>query len=96
MNHAKYPNLGLLLAAYLHQDWDLEFESVESAVRAFASKESKGVVAKAREEIDSVLQLRCKEQDLVKLLTEQLGSSYNPRLSGISPQVWLQSIQALL
>lgn len=89
-----YESLGLLLGAYLHQDFLLEYATPDDAVRGFGESEPHRVPG-ALAEIDDLLDGDLGEQALGDLLTE-LGSYYRVEADGYTPRSWLSHVRDLL
>jgi len=96
MAESTYPKLAVLLGGYLHQDWSLEHKTLDEAIHSFAAEEPPATVAQARREIVAVLQLPLNDNELADLVTDRLGSSYDPRLDGLTTRDWLADVQRLL
>lgn len=96
MSANRYPNLSLLLSAYLHQDWMLDVPTPEDAVRDFAVSEPPEVVRGAHDELTVLLEQRLGEDELAKIVLDELGSYYDPRGVGRTLGSWLDSVRKQL
>jgi hypothetical protein len=96
MTRAEFPNLWDLFAGYLHQDWRIEYATVDDAIRSFVAEASPKTLEEARAELRTLLNRRFDDERLAKLLTKGLGSAYDPRVDGTSPSEWLVRVQGML
>ena len=96
MKREEFPSLSTLFGAYLHQDWDIDYQTPENAVRAFAADATPPMVSQARREITLLLGRSLTDSELATLITREFGASYDPRLEGHSPRAWLPSVAAIL
>ena len=87
----EYPALWLFLGGYLHQDWDLDYDSPEAALRDFIAGEHV-LAPQLPAEVDRVLARGESDAALNELLLE-FGSSYLPTGVGASPRTWLTSVR---
>lgn len=89
-----YANLELLLGAYLHLDFKLEYGTADDAVRGFAEGEPESV-AGAVDDIERLLATGLDEDGLRESLYA-LGSGYRVEGDGFTPRSWLEHARELL
>ena len=78
--------LSSLLAGYLHQDWDLEFEAASAATADFASNESVEVVLAVLSEL-AMVNAASLDESVVETLLRGTGCYYRP--TETSAKSWL-------
>lgn len=88
--------LAQLLAGYLHQDWPLDYSTVWDAVRAFRSGEPTVLVAEARRQALELLDSLDSDDELRRILTDELASGYWPPADGLTFRGWLERVAAEL
>lgn len=87
------PALQQLMAAYLHQDWDLDYDTDEATIRAFVL-ETPDVASDLPREISDVLSTVSAEADVEALLVS-LGCQVDPSpTSNGSYRTWLTELAA--
>lgn len=87
------PALQQLMAAYLHQDWDLDYDTDEETIRAFVL-ETPDVASDLPREISDVLSTVSAEADVEALLVS-LGCQVDPSpTSNGSYRTWLTELAA--
>lgn len=74
---ADYPTLANLFAAYFHQDWAMEHDSVEAVADYYRGAESDATVAAAREEL-AHLAAADLDEDALGATLRRLGCEYHP------------------
>lgn len=84
-----------VFAAYLHQDWDLDWADPRDALRDFAETSATSVVERFLAQLDQVLAGPLSDDDLVALVTHDLGSSYVP-LPPSETRAWLVSARQVV
>ncbi len=85
---ARLPRLAGMLAGYLHQDYDLEFGSVEAALEHFATHSSEGAVAQVLGEL-LILSTTDFSEELIRDYLIKAGSAHAP----LGPQrPWLSEV----
>lgn len=88
-------DLRQLMAAYFHQDWAAEYDgSSEAAVDDFARREPTRV-ARAIEEIDSLLATTTTDAELAASL-DSLGNNYWPGDAAGAHTTWLRAVRSRL
>lgn len=87
--------LATLFRAYLHQDYDLSYPSVEAAIRAYRAQSSRVDVASAIAEIDALLGATLDDDRLYRELRDRGFIFYPPR-DGETARAWLVRARALL
>ena len=91
----RYPALARLLAAYLHEDWRMEAETPDAAVRQFRADDGPAAAKNAGQDIERLLQDMSSESDLSTAI-DTLGSYYLPALDQLSTREWLQRMASIL
>lgn len=81
--------------AYLHQDYDLHYASVEDAIRAYRDDSSPQERRRVIAEIDSLLAAHPGDAALYAALRERGFVFYPPR-EGETTAAWLERAKALL
>lgn len=74
---AAYPTLENLLAAYFHQDWRMEHDSVEAVVDYYRGSESPEMVAALRTEL-AALQAEGLDDAALGAKLQGMGCEYVP------------------
>ena len=87
--------LATLFRAYLHQDYDLSYPSVEAAIRAFRAHAPTSDVARAVAEIDALLSARLNDDQLYHELRARGFIFYPPR-DGETARAWLTRARSVL
>jgi hypothetical protein len=91
----QFPNLFQVLGGYLNQDFDLDFDSPDAALRAAADEQGDEQVAGAIREIEDLLASELGDDELMRLV-ERLTAGYSPELEGWSARPWLRHVRDLL
>jgi hypothetical protein len=91
----QFPNLFQVLGGYLHQDFDLDYDSPDAALRAAATGQGYEQIGGAIREIDRLLAGPIGEDELMRLL-ERLTAGYSPELEGWGARDWLAHVRELL
>ncbi len=84
-----------LFRAYLHQDYDLSYPSVEAAIRAYRAQSSPHEVARTVAEIDALLDAKLSDDHLYRELRARGFIFYPPR-DGETARAWLLRARDLL
>ena len=87
--------LAALFRAYLHQDYDLRYENIEEAIRAYRDESSPQERRRVVAEIDSLLAAHPDDAALYVALRERGFVFYPPR-DGETNAAWLERAKALL
>ena len=87
--------LATLFHAYLHQDYDLSYPSVEAAIRAFRDEASGNELRRAIAEIDALLDVNADDDALYRALRARGFIFYPPR-EGETARAWLVRARAIL
>jgi len=87
--------LATLFRAYLHQDYDLSYPSVEAAIRAFRAETPAPELARAIAEIDDLLAEKSGDRELYCALRAR-GFIFYPPSRGETARAWLLRARALL
>jgi hypothetical protein len=90
-----YPNLFQVLGGYLHQDFDLDFDSPEEALQAAATGQGSEQVGAAIRELDELLSSHADDDVLIQIV-ERLTTGYSPVLDGWQIRPWLEHTRAIL
>jgi hypothetical protein len=85
-----------LAHAYFHQDFDIEFDSPDAVVVAFAEDEGRGAVSELTFEFDALLAGPLNEGQLEDLWIKKLGASYAPTADGQTYRDWFAHMRDLL
>ena len=93
-DYGRWPELGQVLGGYLHQDWDLEADSPDDALR-LARVESEEQVSAAIEQINELLAGNQSDAELTEIV-ERMSAGYSPILDGWTIRAWLVHAKALL
>lgn len=88
-------NLERILGAWLHQDWQLDFDDWRSANRAGARAQPALQVQKAVSELEGLLATEMSETELSGLL-ERFGCEFDPTASGLTYRAWLTEVREVL
>lgn len=91
MSEQQYPALWQFLGAYLHQDWQDEYESPNGALRDFVSGDP-GFAVDLPTEIEQVLTSTADDATLEATLVN-LGSFFVPSRAGQNPRDWLRHVK---
>ncbi|HTX02913.1 MAG TPA: contact-dependent growth inhibition system immunity protein [Candidatus Acidoferrales bacterium] len=87
--------LATLFRAYLHQDYDLSYASVEAAIRAFAVQSPSRDVTDAVAEIDALLN-ECQSDDQLYRELRARGFIFYPPRDGETARAWLMRARTVL
>lgn len=83
-----FSRLAAFLAGYLHQDWDVDYESPIEAADAFARSEPNDLVLASLDELDELLRVDMTDAELRQWLLE-VGCYYSPTGSAAA---WLSGL----
>jgi hypothetical protein len=87
--------LATLFRAYLHQDYDLSYRSVEAAIRAYRDETSPSDVRRTVAEIDALLRDNASDDALYRELRARGFIFYPPR-QGETARAWLERARQIL
>jgi len=87
--------LATLFRAYLHQDYDLSYPSVEAAIRAYRAQSTARELAGTVAEIDALLGAKLSDDQLYRDLRARGFIFYPPR-DGETARAWLVRARTLL
>jgi hypothetical protein len=90
----RFPSLFQVLGGYLHQDWDIDAETPDDALR-LAAEEGPEQAGAAVREIDALLASEVDDKHLMRLI-ERLTAGYSPELEGWRARDWLLHARELL
>ena len=93
MIRREFKVLEQILGCYFHQDYLEGSEDEESVLREVIESEPKDQLAEAAAEIAVLLSLQLSEDELGKVLFEQLGCYFYPGARGMSCSQWLKKVQ---
>lgn len=91
-----WPDLAQLLGGYLHQDWEIEGDTPDAALRK--AREEYGSTDDLDRVIEQLGALIASSHDDWTLLTmvERMTAGYSPELDGWTTRAWLAHAKALL
>ena len=97
MTTNQFPQLRQLFGCYLHQDWPLEYDTAEDAIRAFRADMSSAPLDAECEELSEVIELLNRQaiDDPTRFLIE-LGCDYNTAADGLTVVAWLVRVRSIL
>lgn len=87
--------LTTLFRAYLHQDYDLSYGSVEAAIRAYRAQNPAEDVRRTVAEIDRLLRANANDDELYRELRKRGFIFYPPR-DGETARAWLERARRIL
>lgn len=85
-----------MFSAYLNQDFDLMFDTADDAIRTFAQQSAPYEVSLVMRDIQAILSMKLSEEDLRKLILQDLGSCYYYLTEWTSAGLWLMHVLELL
>jgi hypothetical protein len=85
-----------MFSAYLNQDFDLVFGSVDDAIRTFVEHSSPDEVFRLQDEIRIIQGMGLSETDLENLILQDLGCCYQYLREWPSGDTWLTHVITLL
>jgi hypothetical protein len=91
----QFPNLLQVLGGYLHQDFDVDHDSADTALRDAAGSQGHEQITGALREIDHLLASEIGDDELMRLV-ERLTAGYSPELEGWNARDWLRHARDLL
>lgn len=83
-------------SAYFHEDWQIEAESPDAVVRAYAKVATAGHLRALSVAILNYIELFETDERLEESLSSELGSYYLPSFDRHSAKVWLRHVASLL
>ena len=84
------------LGAYLHQDWDLDYDGVWDAVRAFKADASADDLRAAIAQTEELRDAGLDEEQLRRTVVDELGVEYWPPGDDLTFQAWLDELVRVL
>ncbi len=84
MSFNKTSALEQLLGCYFHQDWASEFDDDVAAFQAIILAESQEMIAEGLGEINILLATELSENDLRKMLVDQIACYFDPSSDGLT------------
>jgi hypothetical protein len=91
----EWDELSQLFGAYLHQDWQDEYDDVWDAVRDFRSGTSALRVAAAADQVRRILDVN-REEARLDAIIGRLGIEYDPPKDGWTYLGWLTELEKVL
>jgi hypothetical protein len=85
-------NLFQLLGGYFNEDWDLEADDDQGVVELFMKQESREKIQQTLNELRSLLGQKKSEDELNKIVFDELHCRYSPTADGLTTSQWLASI----
>ena len=93
LRHDDFPALEHYLGAYLHQDWDDDFQSPEMAFEDYIAGEPRWA-SEIAAELTTVLESGEDDAAIEELLRDA-GSFYLPSKHGVAPSAWLARLLSM-
>ena len=95
VTESKYPNLSVLMGGYLHQDYDLEYEDDDAAIRDYAATHGEPELRQTVEEFDQLL--ATPEAGLLRRFEDGVGDlDYIVGETDSEARAWLLKAQAII
>jgi hypothetical protein len=85
-----------MFSAYLNQDFDLLFGAADDAICAFVRHSSQDEILRVVHELRDILLMKLSEEDMKKLILQDLGACYYYPIEWSSAEVWLEHVLALI
>lgn len=85
-----------MFSAYLNQDFELLFGTVDDALRAFVERSARDEVRRVIDELRELLAMKLPEGDLQRIIYDELGACYYYPNEWPSAELWLRHVLALL
>lgn len=92
----RFPTVQSFFSTYLNQDFDLIFGTADDAVRKFVEHSERAKVSLAADEIQAIIDMKLGEDDLRKLIFDDLGSYYYYPSDWVSGDLWLGHVLRLM
>jgi hypothetical protein len=96
----RYPELGQFFGAYFHQDWSYEQRlaggSFENVVHDFKSLNPASFVRQATRELEAFLKIDLSEDELHRIVVDDLGANVNAPGIGFTYRQWLEAVLNIL
>ncbi|MCU0545008.1 MAG: contact-dependent growth inhibition system immunity protein [Oscillatoriaceae cyanobacterium Prado104] len=89
----QFPHLTQFFSSYFHQDWLLEADSANDAVKNYCNTAPPASVAAVSVELRQLLEMPIAQPDLETFLLEELGCYYDPSSDDLTIREWLESVQ---
>jgi hypothetical protein len=89
---SRWPELEILLAGYLNQDWKLDYPSVWAAVEAFRSQSQPRDVAAAVAAIGTLV-VASDGESAIRMVCEEVGCGYYPPGDGLTYLEWFTQVR---
>ncbi len=91
----EFPNLFQVLGGYLHQDWDVDFETPDDALRAARAGQGSEQIRGAIAEIEELLAANV-DDDAVDAIVRPMTGGYDPKADGRTARQWLRHVREVL
>lgn len=88
----QYPTLDYFFGGYMHQDWHDDYANEWAAVDAFVAEGPSETADLFRAEIALLLARHPSEEDVRKIILDDLDSYYLVDVSGWKYREWLQAL----
>ncbi|WP_376766012.1 contact-dependent growth inhibition system immunity protein [Amycolatopsis pithecellobii] len=96
MRHRSGGMLEYLVSGYFHEDFDLEADAPLGVVEKFAHNEVGAFCDALIEELNIIQSRGLSDSDLKKIWLEDLQSSYDPEVDGITYSRWFAQMITVL
>jgi hypothetical protein len=93
MIRREFKVLEQILGCYFHQDYLEDSKDEESVFREIIDSEPRDRLTVAANQIAALLSLQLSEDELGKVLSEQLGCYFHPKAKGLTCSQWLRQVQ---
>lgn len=85
-----------MFSAYLNQDFDIVFGSADDALFEFKNRSDPGEIPEVMDEIQSILRMNLAEEDLQRLILQDLGCFYYYPVEWPNGRLWLEHVMVVL
>lgn len=92
----KFPDLYQFFAGRFNQDWDLDAPDDTGVIERFLHEEPPEFVTAARQQLNALIALELPEEELQRVLFQDLGCYYDATHDGGSVTTWARSVAARL
>ncbi|WP_339539905.1 contact-dependent growth inhibition system immunity protein [Pseudomonas sp. RA_15y_Pfl2_54] len=96
MTIENFPNLFQFLGAYFHEDWMCEFDLADDVIRSFLADSEGCVVGELVKEIDALLAMKMKENEIRDFLLKEIGCCYCYWHEWQDGNTWLKHISVVI
>lgn len=84
------------LGGYLHQDWPLDYDDAGEAIRAFKGDLTAAELEEAVAEVTRITEQHRSEDDLRRVLVDELRIDYWPPGDGLTFRSWFDDLERIL